>query len=337
LISIPLKRTENARRYAQELRLRLADRPQVLGVTAAGTNVGIGEDGGMGWDGEGFGYKGKPIQTRVITADYDFLKVMGVRPLDGRDFSSSYIADTSSGESAVIFTESMEKQFGEKMTGRSFLHDSSAPRWHVVGVIPDIHYFSVNSSYSPMTIRLAQSGNMGYLLVKVRTDNPRTMLAEVQSAFHELEPDNTVNASYVTENTARWYAGEKRLSAVFFAGAGIAILLCCMGLFAMVSLITEQRRKEIGVRKVLGASVGAITGLLSVSFLRLVVVGFLIATPISWYLLHRWLDNFLYRSSLSWWIFALAGVATLLIALVTVGVQTIRAAVVNPVESLRSE
>jgi putative ABC transport system permease protein len=337
LISIPVKRTENARRYAQELRLRLADRPQVLGVTATGTNVGIGEDGGMGWDGEGFGYKGRPINTRVITADYDFLKVMGIRLLDGRDFSSSYVADTSSGEIAVIFTESMARQFGEKMTGRSFVYDSSAPRWHVVGIIPDIHYFSVNSTYSPMTIRLARRGDMGYLLVKVRTDNPRATMAQVQSAFRELEPDNTVNASYVTENTARWYAGEKRLSSVFFAAAGIAILLCCMGLFAMVSLVTEQRRKEIGVRKVLGASVRAITGLLSVSFLRLVVVGFFIATPISWYFLHRWLDNFLYRSALSWWIFALAGVATLLIALVTVGIQTVRAAVANPVESLRSE
>jgi putative ABC transport system permease protein len=337
LISIPVKRTENARRDAQELRLRLADRPQVLGVTAVGTNIGIGEDGEEGWDGEGFSYKGKSINTRLINADYDFLKVMGVPPLDGRDFSSSYIGDTSSKEIAVIFTESMAKQFGEKMTGRSFLLDSSGPRWHVVGVIPDIHYFSVNSTAVPMTIQLNRRGNMGYLLVKVRTDNPRATMAQVQSVFHELEPDNTVNASYVTENTARWYAGEKRLSSVFFSAAGIAILLCCMGLFAMVSLVTEQRRKEIGVRKVLGASITAITGLLSISFLRLVLVGFVIATPISWYFLHRWLENFVYRSLLSWWIFPLAGVVTLLIALVTVGVQTLRAAVANPIESLRSE
>jgi putative ABC transport system permease protein len=188
-----------------------------------------------------------------------------------------------------------------------------------------------------MTINLSRRGGLSYLFVKVRTDNPRAVMALVQSAFHKLEPDNKVNPSFVTENVARWYADEKRLSSIFFTAAATAIGLCCLGLFAMVSLVMEQRRKEIGVRKVLGASVSSITGLLSASFVRLVALAFLIATPIAWYFLHKWLDNFLYRTSLSWWIFLAAGLATLLIALLTVGVQTVRAAVMNPVKSLRAE
>jgi ABC-type antimicrobial peptide transport system permease subunit len=338
LISIPVKRPENARRYAQELRLRLSNQPSVLGVTTTGTNIGIGTDGGNGWGDYGFGYKDKAISARVINVGYDFLKVLGVQPLEGRDFSSDYAADTSSKESAVIFSESMARQFGEKkMAGLRFVVDSSKPRWHVVGVIPDIRYFTMHSTLPPMTLKLDTHGDMGYILVKVRTDNPRTTIELVQSAYHELEPDNTTGASYVSENVARWYAGEKRLSTIFFIAAGIAIVLSCMGLFALVSLMMEQRRKEIGVRKVLGASVGVITGLLSMNFLRLVLLGFAIATPIAWYWLHRWLDNFLYRSSLSWWIFAVSGLLTLVIALVTVGIQTLRAALANPVRSLRSE
>jgi ABC-type antimicrobial peptide transport system permease subunit len=159
----------------------------------------------------------------------------------------------------------------------------------------------------------------------------------VQSTFHTLEPDNTTAASWVTENTARWYAKEERLSSIFFTASYTAMLLSCLGLFAIVTLIVEQRRKEIGVRKVLGASVPSVTGLLAKDFLVLVLVAFLISTPISWYFLDKWLQNFVYRTELSWWIFPLAGVVTLLIALLTVGIQTVRAALANPVRALRSE
>jgi ABC-type antimicrobial peptide transport system permease subunit len=115
------------------------------------------------------------------------------------------------------------------------------------------------------------------------------------------------------------------------------MLLSCLGLFAIVTLIVEQRRKEIGVRKVLGATIPSVTGLLAKDFLVMVLVAFLISTPISWYFLDKWLQNFVYRTELSWWIFPLAGVVTLLIALLTVGIQTVRAALANPVRALRSE
>src|SRR6202012_4858822 len=175
------------------------------------------------------------------------------------------------------------------------------------------------------------------ILVKVHTTNPREVMSMVTSAFHALEPDNTIAASWLTENVQRWYDKEEKLSSSFFAAAGIAILLSCLGLFAIVSLVMEQRRKEIGVRKVLGASLSQITSLLSKDFVKLVILAFVLATPIAWYALSKWLENFTYHISIGWGIFPAAGLVTLFIAMATISFQTIRAALSNPVENLRSE
>ena len=159
----------------------------------------------------------------------------------------------------------------------------------------------------------------------------------VKTTYKGIEPANTFSPTYLTENTRRWYESEQRLSSIFFSAAAIAILLSCLGLFAIVTLVLEQRRKEIGVRKVLGASMMGITGLLSRDFLKLIVLAFVIAVPIGAYFLNQWLQNFIYRTNLSWWIFAVAGLVSVAIAMLTIGVQTVRAALANPVESLRSE
>ncbi len=339
VISIPVKRPENTRRYAERMRLQLASQPQIVGVTASSVNIGIGEDHGTSRSVISFSYNGKGMSSVELMVDYDFFKVMGIQPLAGRVFSRDFPADTSSKDQHVVVTETMAKEFDTKaVTGLSMHSDTSSPGWNIIGVIPDFHLYTMNEAVRPITLMMANSTDaLSYILVKVRTSNPRAAMSLVQSAFHELEPDNTTAASWVTENTARWYEKEQRLSSTFFAAALIAILLSCLGLFAIVTLMMEQRRKEVGVRKVLGASVGSIAGLLSKDFIRLVLLAFLISTPIAWYFLHEWLQNFVYRTELSWWIFPLAGLATLLIALLTVGIQTVRAAVANPVKSLRAE
>lgn len=260
----------------------------------------------------------------------------------GRDFSRDFATDTSTKTESVLVTESMARQLGVKdvkdVVGLNLsAGDTSAPNWNIIGVIPDFHLYSMYEQMSPTTIFLNRHRGLSYLFVKVRTTNPGVTLGLVQAAFHSLEPDNVVPATYLTENTERWYEKESRLSSIFFSSAFIAILLSCLGLFAIVSLVMEQRRKEIGVRKVLGASISSITGLLSKDFLVLVAIAFAISTPVAWYFLHQWLQNFEYRTDASWWIFGLAGVLTLAIALITVGIQTVRAALSNPVRSLRSE
>jgi len=341
VISIPVRSPEKAQRYADELRVTLGSQAWMEAITASSINIGIGEDRSMSHHGMGFTYKGQGIGTAILKVDYDYLSVLGIKPVAGRDFSREYATDTSSKVTNVVVTESMARQFGFKdmkeAVGFSFFTDSSAPKWNIIGVIPDVHLYSMNEEMRPTTFFLGRRSGLSYLFVKVHTRNPSVTLGLVQAAFHKLEPDNATPASYLTENTRRWYDKESRLSSIFFSSACIAILLSCLGLFAIVSLVMEQRRKEIGVRKVLGASLSSITGLLSKDFLVLVAIAFAISTPVAWYFLHQWLQNFEYRTEASWWIFGLAGVLTVAIALFTVGIQTIRAALSNPVKSLRSE
>ncbi|HVU53503.1 MAG TPA: FtsX-like permease family protein [Puia sp.] len=339
VISIPIKNEENSLRYIRELRQQLSSQPQVVSVTGSSANIGIGEDhSSSGWS-IGFTYKGKGIMTEMLTVDYDFLESIGVKLLAGRSFSPSFPTDTASDVRNVIVSESMARQFPEKnVLGMSFYSDSAEPKWNIIGVMPDIHLHSLHDKVGALTLQMAKPHSaLGYIMVKVRTDNPRQAMALVRDAYKKIEPDNTTNPSYLTENTYRWYAKEERLSTLFCTAAVIAIVLSCLGLFAIVSLVIGRRRKEIGVRKVLGASVTGITGLLSKEFLGLVALAFLIATPVAWYFLNKWLTDFPYRISLSWWVFPLAGVTALAIALGTISILTIQASLANPVKSLRSE
>jgi putative ABC transport system permease protein len=339
VISIPVKRPENTRQYAQRMRIQLASQPQVVAVSASSVNIGIGADGGTSRSVIGFTYNGKGMSSVELVVDYDFFKVMGIKPLSGRVFDRAFPSDTVTSSQNVVVTETMAKEFDVKnVAGLSMHSDTSSPGWNIIGIIPDFHLYTMNEQLRPITLMMANPTDiMSYILVKVRTANPRAAMELVQSAYHEIEPDQTTAPSWVTENTARWYAKEERLSSIFFTASYIAILLSCLGLFAIVTLIVEQRRKEIGVRKVLGASISSVTGLLARDFVVLVLVAFLISAPISWYFLDKWLQNFVYRTTLSWWIFPLAGLMTLLIAMLTVGIQTVRAALANPVRALRSE
>lgn len=159
----------------------------------------------------------------------------------------------------------------------------------------------------------------------------------IKTAWKEVNPKATFNASFLDENTDRTYNGETKLSKIFISGAVLAILISCMGLFAIALLAILQRTKEIGIRKVLGASVPHIVGLVSRDFMILVMIAIVIASPIAWYAMHNWLQSFYYRIDIAWWIFALAGVLALVIAFITLSLQSVKAALRNPVNSLRSE
>ena len=162
-------------------------------------------------------------------------------------------------------------------------------------------------------------------------------MAMVENIYKEIEPNAQFQGSFIDENTNRWYQKEKKLSQLLGIASSIAVMLSCLGLFAIALLMIEQRIKEIGVRKVLGASVANLTGLLSKDFLQLVVIAVLIASPLAWWAMHKWLQDFPYRITISTWIFVFTGIAALLIAFLTVGFQTVKAALMNPVKSLRTE
>jgi putative ABC transport system permease protein len=171
----------------------------------------------------------------------------------------------------------------------------------------------------------------------VSAANLPSTIAAVESKWKTLIPNRPFSYFFMDEFFDKQYRGEERFGKLFLNFAVLAIFISCLGLLGLASYSTMQRTKEIGIRKVIGSSVSGIVNLLSKDFLKLVLVSFFIAAPVSWYFMHRWLQDFAYRTNISWWVFAIAGIAALVIALLTISVQAIRAAVANPVKSLRTE
>ena len=335
VISIPISSYDKGQSILNQFRNRVASQPAILSVTGSDVNIGIGKDGDISKSSSGFGYNGNSIFTNTIHVYYDFLKTMDIKLLEGRDFNASFGTDTLN---SVIITEGLAKQFKVKdPIGLAFYSDSSQPKNIIIGVVPDFHLYSLHEDLEPTMLNFAKNGFLGYILVKTTGKNPTQTMAMVENIYKDLEPGKPFQGSFIDENTNRWYEKEKKLSQLLGISSSIAILLSCLGLFAIALLMIEQRVKEIGVRKVLGASVTHITSLLSKDFLQLVIIAILIASPVAWWAMHKWLQDFPYRIAISWWIFILTGLAALLIALFTVSFQAIKAAVANPVKSLRTE
>ena len=209
--------------------------------------------------------------------------------------------------------------------------------WHIVGVVQD---FILNSPYHPMEPMFiaGAKGWFNVIHMKLNDKNPATKnIAAIEKIFKKYNPDYTFNYRFADEEYAKKFDDEKRVSILASLFALLTISISCLGLFGLSSYIAENRTKEIGVRKILGASIGQIIKLLSVDFLKLVLIAFVIAAPLGFWAMHSWLQDFPYHISIRWWVFAIAGASALLIALLTVSIQAIKAAVANPVGALRSE
>jgi len=210
----------------------------------------------------------------------------------------------------------------------------------VVGIIKDFHAKSLHEPIAPFYITFGDALE-STVSVKLSTegrsaDHMSAMLTRLEAAWKEVYPNKKFEYSFFDETIARLYEKEQKTARIMNIAMAIAIFISCMGLFGLAAFIAEQRTKEIGIRKVLGATVTDIVSMLSVDFIRLVVIAIVIASPVAYYFMHRWLQDFAYRVPMSWWIYAAAGGGALVIALLTVGWQAIRAATANPVESLRS-
>src|SRR5258708_23270790 len=188
VISIPVKRPEKANDYIAQLRMKLASQPQFLGITGSSANIGIGEDKSQSRSSMGFDYKGKNIQTGILSVDYDFLKVVSMKPLSGRDFSRDYVADTAGGVTNVIVTANVATQLGIKEAGISFYQDTPAPKWKIVGIIPEFLLYSMNEEIAPLTLQMESKKPPAYLLVKVKTTNPFPALHFVPCPFRGVTP-----------------------------------------------------------------------------------------------------------------------------------------------------
>ncbi len=335
VISIPLYNATNGRNAVNQFRNRLSSESSIKSVTGSNINIGVGKDGSRSKQSSGFGYKDKTINTNWMSVDYDFLKTLGIKTIVGRDFNKEFATDTISN---LIVTESMVKQFGEKdPLNISFSMDSTRPKYHIIGVIPDFHLYSAHEKTEPLSIDISYESPIQYVFIKTSGSNPKVIMEKVELIYKELEPGKEFKGSFMDENTNRWYNKEKKLSLLLGISSIVAIILSRLGLFALALLMIQQRIKEIGIRKVLGASVTAINYLLTKDFLKLVLLAIVIATPLSWWLMNQWLQDFPYRTTIGWLLLAVVGLTLIVIALITVGFHTIRAAITNPVKNLRTE
>jgi putative ABC transport system permease protein len=278
------------------------------------------------------------IDMQAWRVDYDYIKTMGMEIVQGRNFSKDYGSDSS----AILITETTAKLIGYKEPLGKIIYapainnsDNTLYPLHIIGVIKDFHFESMRQKLGPLCMRLANSN--GLASFKVTTTNTKNLIAQVEKKWKLLAPGMPFSYRFLNDSFDQMYRSEQRAGTIAIVFAVLAILIACLGLFGLVTYMAEQRNKEIGIRKVLGASVTNVVTMLSKDFLILVAIASVLAFPLAWWAMHKWLQDFEYRINISAWVFVIAGIAALLIALLTVSYQAIKAALSNPVKSLRTE
>jgi ABC-type antimicrobial peptide transport system permease subunit len=292
----------------------------------------------QGWsDSWGFEWEGKDPNDKTdfdrYNADDDFVKTMGVSLLKGRDFSLKQFPTDSS---AMIINESALKVMNFKDPIGQWVKDGDKT-YHIIGLMKD---FILQSPYYPTKPMLVSGAQAWFNVIHFKLNGANSTASNLKKAeaiFKKYNPEYPFEYTFVDEEYAEKFKAEERTGTLAALFSGLTIFISCLGLFGLATYMAENRIKEIGVRKVLGASVGRITTLLSKDFLKLVMISFLIACPVSWWMMQKWLEDYPYHVSIQWKVFAFAGLLSLLIALITVSYQSIKAAVANPVKSLRTE
>jgi putative ABC transport system permease protein len=307
----------------------IAELKSIPGVTNASSAyhkiVGRGySHGGMNWPGRDPNY-----HIQAFEVDYDFVETMGMTMKEGRTFSRRFGGDSST----IILNETAVRAMGLKKP-LGMVIQKLGRDLQVIGVVRDFHFESLHEPIKPAYLFLYPGGN---ILASVQSANQQRTIASIERLYEKYNPGFPFTFYFLDEAYQKQYLSESRLSALSKYFAGLAIIISCLGLFGLAAFIAQKRRKEIGVRKVIGASVANITTMLSKDFLQLTLISLAIALPLSWWLMSTWLQNFSYRTSLTPYVFIIAGTAVIVITLLTISFQSIRAAMANPVKSLRTE
>jgi ABC-type antimicrobial peptide transport system permease subunit len=297
------------------------------------TSAPVTEGWSNSWD---FEWQGKSPDDKTLVnrfgADDAFAKTIGLELIAGRDFDLNQFPTDST---AAIINEAAVKLMNFDEPIGQIIKDNFI-EWHVIGVSKDFVLKSPFQKVEPMVIEGAKAF-FNVVHVKFNQDiSTKESLSKAEAVFNKYNPEYPFNYEFVDEAYAKKFDDEKRTGQLVSLFTLLTIFISCLGLFGLASYMAENRIKEIGIRKVLGASVQNITTLLSIDFLKLVLISIVLAVPISWYFMSKWLEDFAYRITISWWTFALAGILALTIALVTVSYQAIKAAIVNPIKSLRT-
>ncbi len=317
---------------------QLLNIPGVVNATEGDVPIGNGFDN-VGWFRDPTFNASKAVVLNNFYVDEHYIPTMGMKMKEGRNFSKDFPTDSS----AIILNEAAVKILGFKdpfkeTLYRPYFHNDgsiTASPYHVIGIVKDFNFNSLHQTIAPVVMNLAD--NYGSVAVRVDPKNITGLIKGIQNTWNTLAPGKPFNYTFLDADFNNIYTAEQQTGKLFITFAIFAIFIGCLGLFGLVTYAAEQRTKEIGVRKVLGASVGGIVAMLSKDFAKLVLIASVIAFPVAWWTMHKWLQSFAYRTNISWWVFIAAGAAAILIALITVSFQAIKAAIANPVKSLRTE
>ncbi len=330
IVYVPIEGELNEPQKMETFRQELLRRPSIASATVTMSlpqNI-QSSSSDLDWPGRD---PNKENNVSAMAIGYDFVKTMGIKLVDGRDFSKDRVTDSS----AYLINESAAKLMGMKdPVGREITF------WHgkgpIVGVMKDFHLQSLHQPITPLVLVL-RPGNTSFLLVRTQAGETPRALADLEGLTKQFNPNYPFGYHFADEEYDRMYRSEQQVSLLINYFGVLAIVISCLGLFGLAAFTAQQRTKEIGIRKVLGASAGSIVSLLSKDFLKLVLIALVLAVPVAGWALGKWLDSFEYSTRLDWWIYGLAGGLAAGIALLTISFQSLKAALANPVKSLRSE
>jgi len=267
--------------------------------------------------------------------DHGYLDLMGIELLDGRDFDQSIITDM---DEAILVNEYAVNEFGwsDSPLGKKIQRRNPVKNYQVVGVIKDFHFNSLHENIEPMGLVLNDVPN-SYLYIRIGSDNHKSILEKAEKIWDLFNPSHPFIYDKLKNSMKELYVAERKLLSIIGFFSFLSVFIAILGLFSLSSFMTEQYAKEIGIRKVLGSSVGNIFIMLSKKFMTLVIIANLIAWPVSWIIMNKWQENFVYHTSIKWWIFILAGLISFIVALLTISFQTYRSSIINPMDVLKYE
>lgn len=308
----------------------------ILDVTAGEMGLGSGE----GQMGRGYrNYKGEVTGVIEYPGDHNFLNALGMQLVAGRNFNPALASDTMN---AVIVNEELvhsvlgttiEKALGAKLLAAK---ENNPPKT-IIGVSRNFNFEDLTRNVRPQLFTRPANLEPTRIFVRLEAGDPAAKLAMLGNTWKKLVPDAPFEYSFVDEKFDNFYKSEERWSAIAGWAGGISIFLACLGLFGLAALTAVNRTKEIGIRKVMGATVAQLVGLLSKDFIKLIAVALVIAAPLAWYFMNGWLQSYAWRIDVTWWVFGATGLFAMLVAVTTIGIQATKAAMANPVNSLRNE
>ena len=335
VISIPVGYQNDGRKVLARMKNELAGDPTFVSIAGSGANLGRGRDRSTTRSIVSTEYRQNQIQAYSLLGDFDFLKTLQIPIIEGRDFNKNFATDTVH---AVVVTESFVKAMGESdPIGKYFGGEDEMSGNRIIGVVPNFNIHSPSEQALPVAIHLSAKEPINYIFVKVKSDDPASAMGRLEPVWEKVAEKTVFNGSFLDENLQAWYEMERVITSVFGIASGIAIFLSCLGLFAISLMVIQLRFKEIGIRKVMGASVRGIVSMLSLHFLKLVSISLLIALPLAWFAMEKWIQGYEYRIEISPLTFIGVGFLVALVAILTVSFHAVKAALVNPIKSLRTE